>query len=332
MPPDGTSQWSEELEGFANALLQQLGEPGAEDPAEVEEQREEVQRFTAELQLWAAELNRGGGVPEDADPHGKPRIRARTAWAYAATAMLVRAEDAAERGEAELGWRCLTDARRMVILRLPPETEGCRRGPLRVLAAAALREAEEKLAGSWRLGAVRGAVCTSENALRPLLTADGVAYAQFVLDGHHENTHRKVRLVQEHVLRLAVTGWILTVVAVWSAPLWLSGVDGPDAYWFVFHLAFFGVMGSCVSSFSSLRAASEGKRIPEQLRDSSMMLGRPAIGAVSAIAAFVFLNAGLISLADAPDGPGWYPFMAISFIAGFSERLLVSAVEKATPK
>jgi len=55
-------------------------------------------------------------------------------------------------------------------------------------------------------------------------------------------------------------------------------------------------------------------------------LARPVIGAVAALAIFAFLVAGLLQVNGVTPGI----VLAISFAAGFSERLVMSAVEKVT--
>jgi len=64
-------------------------------------------------------------------------------------------------------------------------------------------------------------------------------------------------------------------------------------------------------------------QIPDQLLNSWLTISRPLFGAMSALAISVFLLSGLIQFGDLTQNL----ILAISFVAGFSERFLLRAVE-----
>ena len=88
----------------------------------------------------------------------------------------------------------------------------------------------------------------------------------------------------------------------------------------------FGIMGAAISSMLSIAGRSVGTRIPQQLLAEIFTLARPVIGGVAALAIFAFLVSGLLQVGEIMPGL----VLALSFAAGFSERLVMSAVETVT--
>jgi hypothetical protein len=74
----------------------------------------------------------------------------------------------------------------------------------------------------------------------------------------------------------------------------------------------------------SLTPKGTAARIPVQIITSTLARARPIMGAAAAVAVDAFWRIGLITI-KAPPG---VDYMAISFVAGFSDRLLLSAIVK----
>ena len=88
----------------------------------------------------------------------------------------------------------------------------------------------------------------------------------------------------------------------------------------------YGVLGASVSGMVRIYRKSDKKRIPDEILDSHRNLARPMVGAVSALAISMLLNAGLIPIENLGD----YHVLVFSFIAGFSERFIETQIGKIT--
>lgn len=97
-----------------------------------------------------------------------------------------------------------------------------------------------------------------------------------------------------------------------------------------------GIMGASVSGILSLSRELRQSRIPEQAGTVWFAVARLATGGVAALMLFLFLISGLVSLGDAATGLLTLNLgtdlsvalvFSLSFVAGFSERLLVRVVK-----
>lgn len=252
----------------------------------------------------------------------EPSIQPKSSWARTALGLLQQAERAADNRQHELGWRCLTAARRAALF-------GLRRPELRTRARAARREAADKLQG-WRKETIEDALLDEDGKLRADLSHDNVFYANVILDGHHDNVYHRLRLMRRTMCFVSISAWVAVGLAVWFGPGYFSieSRAGLPPRAFPLLLVLFGVMGAVFSGFLSARDSSEGKRIPAQLAEYSMLFARPGVAALSALVTFALLKAGVIKLGDLTA----HLALFAAFASGFSERLVVGAVAKATPK
>jgi hypothetical protein len=103
----------------------------------------------------------------------------------------------------------------------------------------------------------------------------------------------------------------------------LSSEIGLNNVGLVISIILFGALGGCFSGvFSISRDAGEGK-IPDQILSSWLTIARPVVGVMAALAMAGFLLSGIVQL-----GTLTVPLiLAVSFAVGFSERLLVKAME-----
>ena len=299
---------------------------------ELESHAEELDCLLSDLMTKAAELERCAGavetqLDESSDHMEGKKMKPQAAWACAALHLLERAEAALSTGNSELGWRCLSAARRMEAYGLEDHERQSR-------AHVILREADEKL-GSWRKKAIEDLLGTSADELSQKVKAEDLYYASVILDGHHDNVHRKLRAVRRQ-LRI-LTGLAFLAVAAWVvfapqlmpvAPAEPEQIALGDRG-FALALVVFGVMGAAVSSILSLPGAAKGKRIPDLLADLSVMMARPAVAAVCALAAYAFLTSGFLKTNELLATPELA--LGLAFAAGFSERLVVRAVDAVVP-
>jgi hypothetical protein len=89
------------------------------------------------------------------------------------------------------------------------------------------------------------------------------------------------------------------------------------------YVALFGALGGSLSALRSVTTAGqEGGRTrnPEQVQAWYVTVVRPLVGAAAALGVFVVL---------APDVTSTAAMLGVAFAAGFSEALIVRAVESA---
>jgi hypothetical protein len=126
---------------------------------------------------------------------------------------------------------------------------------------------------------------------------------------------------------------ILAIVAAMTVIVWLI-IDpqlGKDAVidnrTLIISVVLSGIMGASVSGILTVARDGAEARIPEQLIGFWILIVKLVVGAVSALAVYAFLLSGFESLGTAPA-----KIVAVSFAAGFSERLVTSAVESVTKR
>jgi len=142
-------------------------------------------------------------------------------------------------------------------------------------------------------------------------------------------------VVERQLLYFTVVG-LATAVAViltWSGEEYELDVPvaqyGPWLYsdtYFLVLIPLFGVLGATTSSLLSLTRGLSGTRLPDRIGSLGLTIARVTIGGASAIVIYTFLVAGLLNVVVVTPGT----VFAFSFVSGFTERLLVRAVEAVT--
>ena len=272
----------------------------------------EVERRICE-QLRAAPDRSG---KERADSAGRA---SRRCWADAALSLLAEANSAFMQGRIDQAWRLLHAARRMEILALDEKAE------LPAMVAV-LRQEAEKLK-SWRQKAIHDLLGTQE---KPKDAGAGEVYqAALIRDEHYNNQAYKDGLIRTQILWL-----VLILAAVVGGLLWMGGSGhllATGFYTFV-GVALFGLLGGTVSAMLQASDAGQSSRIPETTAAIRVTFMRVCMGAASALIVYVFLKSELPGVLNQELTKGMKtlePFTAysIAFVAGFSERLVLRAVE-----
>ena len=104
-----------------------------------------------------------------------------------------------------------------------------------------------------------------------------------------------------------------------------------SAHW-IFWIAIgsFGAIGGAISGlFGIQQAYALESGTPERVLNNWITLAKPAVGFAAAIIIGVFLIGGLVQAANITMSN--YLFYAMAFISGFSERLIIGAVEERLP-
>ena len=245
-------------------------------------------------------------------------------WADAARNLLDDAQQALEDNDTDRGWRCFNAAQRMELFGLAELDSSA----LRARAQTILREANEKVP-SWRKLAVED-LLGGEGQLKGSVGVTEVFYAHQILYEHYDNLYHKLGAIRRQMTILALTGLLALLTTLlrvaYGLPLAGDAVKVEDPQ-FVVSVALFGLMGASLSGIFSLASGSIGVRIPERLLNSWISVSRLVTGAVAALVVYNFLISGLLQVGDETTSG---LILAVSFAAGFSERLVVRAVETVT--
>ncbi len=224
-------------------------------------------------------------------------------------------------GKIDLGWSLLNAAKRIEL----PGLFGLDQEAFRARARVILREGSGKL-GSWRKAVVEE-LLLEDCKLKPKVGLAEVTYASFILHEHFDNDYHKRRMARRQLIVFASV-LVATLLAYliylqWYAPMhgFVLMMEDPR---FIIAVALFGVMGAAFSGFSSIAREAVAARIPEQLVESWVSLARVAVGGVAALVIYHFLLSGILQIAENLTAG---LVLAASFAAGFSERLVLRAVE-----
>ena len=242
--------------------------------------------------------------------------------------LVKRAESEIDEGSTNTGWSCYNAAKRIEVLGYDQEQ-------LERLRRVVLAEAQEKVQSSWRREAIIGLVdpehandeqpapATGRNlplerlALRAAMEVRDEATQNYYWKFHH--LRRQLRILG--VVLVVTLALLLTVVG--SQPAFLFGAATTDnaTLWFTSYLV--GTLGGCLSAFRSYTASSLEARIPQVYTNAVLTVLRPLIGGAAGVLAFIFLVSGLISVTVERNAG----ILAVAFVAGFTERLVLHVVE-----
>ncbi|HEX8625834.1 MAG TPA: hypothetical protein VF782_12280 [Allosphingosinicella sp.] len=238
-------------------------------------------------------------------------------WKAAATAALDCAATELDDSRYDSAWRHLHLAKRHEIF-------GYSATRLDIVARSLRDEVDAKLRGWRRLSALRLLDKLAEDGGTTESRREVLFEAMELRDGHHDNQYFKLRLVQKQVALLLKV--LLVLVALFAILFWrkhavlTSGASvGPAK---LLAGIFVGAIGACFSGLLSLVSTSPSGTIPDRIANTTVTLARPAIGAVSGLAAILLLSAGLLGQLPTTT------ILAVAFAFGFSERLAIGALEK----
>ena len=104
--------------------------------------------------------------------------------------------------------------------------------------------------------------------------------------------------------------------------------SGHLLFWII--IGFFGAAGGAISGLYGLKQAySLECGTPERVLNNWITLAKPAVGFAAAIIITTFLIAGFVQAANITMSN--YVVYVMAFISGFSERLIIGAVEERLP-
>ncbi len=239
-------------------------------------------------------------------------------WATTGRKLLADAGEAEALRESDKAWAFFLAATRMEIFGLDDDELAQRRAVL-------LAEAQAKLS-SWRREAVVTLLGPADEPRGRTAEMTALHGATFIRDEAAANHWRDVRALGRRIAALGAV-LALTVVGVlvlaWARPVVLGGAHADAGVRMWAYVALFGALGGSLSALRSVTAAGQqGKRAryPDQVQSWYVTVVRPLVGTAAALGVFAVL---------APDVTSTAAMLGLAFAAGFSESVIVRAVESA---
>jgi hypothetical protein len=277
------------------------------------------QRLTASVENFEADLKYR--VDRQPELRGSP-------WEEILHAQLETVREHHRRGEIDAAWRCFTAVARRDLEKASAAELTTRAGALRREAASG------KLSSTWRSETIIDLLETDEIEGKLPESIDDVRWrlneATRLRDEDADNRYYKVALVrgQRSLLLLILVGCIAIILGLAAAVDWAGDLHDPSVG-FVALVAVFGGLGACLSAIQSLGRAGAGGRIPEHVASSLITITRPTLGAAAALGVYAIAASGLLNI-SLEEQEAHLTILALAFAAGFSERLVLSAVGAAT--
>lgn len=251
------------------------------------------------------------------------RIKEPDSWASLANESLKEAREAMENYDFSRAWRCLHKAQNISLLGLTDEGK-------KIKAQIILNEARDKLGNSWREKSIED-LLTEKCELKANISSEELVKADEILTEYLENRYLKIGAFARHLSLLSVFAVmaIIAFIAILILLDFLFGIKSLGVFTWnsTLYIIIFGVMGAVVSGMLSARDGTE-TRIPKQRIDNILTLAKLAVGAMSALAVVAFITSGILNLSIIGKNTATPELiLAVSFVAGFTERLVYRAVE-----
>jgi hypothetical protein len=270
-------------------------------------------------------------------------------WRSPAEGLLKNAKQAAKDRNTEIGWRCLKAADRFMHFGLAEHAPEV----LYSKEKSYLIEAKDEKKGlsKWRKdsiielldvkeekepseGGSPGITKETNEGNNTLIRVYRIIEAKKLLDEHFDNVYQKQSIIKNRLLWLSGIGFLAIVLwMILNLPVPIIQSEGNDPldsafsdnsikFWLA--IVFSGILGSILSSFTSAIGYEKGSSIPSELSSNVLAFARLMVGALSAIVITVFLTAEILNFQ-----PKNYAFiLALAIVSGFSDRFLISAIEK----
>jgi len=291
--------------------------------------RERLAVYQMELRALKEDLEEGG---------------AGTRYTNYAEDLLVRAEETLERRDIESFWANVSAAKQWElkgIAEIKPSGERSGRGlqsgvsHLELRAQRMLSEATDAL-NEERARRIQELLADGEGYAGDSRVLDVLSASRLLYNGYvaEYRERRRYRVVKRQLSYFAAIGLVTVsvILALWSPEFEL---DEPISrlsqvlYYeteFLIVVPLFGVLGATTSSLLSLSRGLSRTQPPERTGTLGLTIARITVGGASALVIYTFLIAGLVNVVIVTPGT----VFAFSFISGFTERLLVRAVEAVT--
>jgi len=243
-----------------------------------------------------------------------------------ALGLLDLAKAALKNCDIDKGWKCFHGAQRAELFALDPDGLQAR--------IKVLREEASKL-NTWRRDAIYELLGTSKH---PLNVQDKytVYTAELIRDEHFNNQAYKATLMGDLNFGLVVILVLCLSILFCLVENNVIGTTTTEVSLF-YSVAIFGLFGAIVSAIiKQMDMTAKSSTIPETVTALRVTLLRIFGGSAFAIALYIFLKADIVSelfnqeITKALENPTPYMIYTISFCAGFTERLILRAVQSVT--
>ena len=236
-------------------------------------------------------------------------------WGITAHRLLETVDHFVRQRDIEGAWHCLHAAQRSIVYAYSNEE--------RIACATVLRLEAKKIA-SWRCQAIEHLLGADANSV----DATSLHVALKVRDEYSDNQYHRIWLLRDQLRNLVVITSVALVIFIATS----TSTSLPDASPWDFRVLVailcFGILGASFSAARSITGESSKSKIPEQVANKWITLARTVLGATPALAAYAFLNSNILNL-----GPiSVEKTLAVAFVAGFSERLVLKAIETVAGK
>jgi hypothetical protein len=262
--------------------------------------------------------------------HQIARSTTKEGWTESASQFLDEADACLKEWNIHQGWTHLKCARRAMLLN-PDAVDQVR------LAAITLRREASKVPG-WRAQAILDLICDANGDLIDDLknlesktiaptSRNRVIEAITHRDESANTTYHKILLRRRSLIQLFVILLIgVTVCFILSLkPLLPEPFDKPTT---IAAVILFGILGAALSVGHGLLAADVSANLPAQQIGSFIVWMRPWIGATAALIALAIVYANNKIPIFRPISMEFPVIAVIAFVAGYSERFIVGAIEK----
>jgi ADP-ribose pyrophosphatase YjhB (NUDIX family) len=245
--------------------------------------------------------------------------------------MLHRSERELHQGNIDIAWKIFTGAKRTYLYGL---SRSERKEEVKVI-----REEAQQLS-DWRRKAIEQLIGDREHPRKEFeVTADLLVKASKIRDEEWAEEHFRSSLLRNVYMVL------LPVLVVLIALAWVhlqandvyaffgvdeGGVPITDFARLSWGVILFGMLGACVSALLHAYDSAELSQSPETVTHYVVTAARVMLGGVMALIIFIFLQTDFVSqiftFSSNPQNP--FSFYAISFLVGFSERLVLRTLTK----
>lgn len=182
---------------------------------------------------------------------------------------------------------------------------------------------------SWRKERVKGISLADQKTL----SLEAVCEVARILHEHFDNEAIKRRAAIKQMLLLVCVA--LAVLLLWWALVYFLPAFRFDLNYvpqvgypaLTATVMLFGTMGGSLSGILSTFSDPRRVKIPDLFLSFRVTLARLVVGALSALAASVMLMSGFLKIGKMDTTTG--VILSVALAAGFSERLVVSALSKA---
>ncbi len=240
-------------------------------------------------------------------------------WAENLQLLLDAAEANLLRYNIDAAWKCFNGAQRMELYGLDAHGLGARIIELRKEASKVKR---------WRAEAMERLLEEKGGKLPPV---DYIYRAALLRDEHFSNRAYIQGIVRRHMFNLA--SLLLLLIATFALlekegkiPFGVINDADPVALILV-AVALFGLFGGVISAALKVPSSTNDANVPETVASGWVTILRMATGAGSAVIVYIALKSGLAGFFNIPaENMSYYTIYTISFVAGFSERLVLRVV------